>query len=76
MIGDLNIRKQCQINDRDHISLEAGAGSGKTATLISRILHWIMRTGWDRASAEDNEDQRALQVMQRASSSSMTNLRP
>ncbi len=65
MVADLEIRKQCQTNAVDHISLEAGAGSGKTATLISRILHWILKTGWERLCKEENEDQRALQVMQR-----------
>jgi|GEM_PF-6901295 len=65
MALDLDVRKQCQTNNTDHISLEAGAGSGKTATLISRILHWILKTGWDRQAHEENEDQRALKIMQR-----------
>ena len=46
MISDQRVRIACQTNFQDHITLEAGAGSGKTATLIARILHWILKEGW------------------------------
>lgn len=34
------------------VVLEAGAGTGKTATLVARVLTWCLGPGWDRA-AED-----------------------
>jgi ATP-dependent helicase/nuclease subunit A len=32
--------------------LEAGAGTGKTATLVARVLAWSLGPGWRRAAAE------------------------
>lgn len=32
--------------------LEAGAGTGKTAVLVARIVHWCLGLGWERAAAE------------------------
>ena len=32
--------------------LEAGAGTGKTATLVARIVAWCLGPGWRRAAAE------------------------
>lgn len=32
--------------------LEAGAGTGKTAVLVSRIVHWLLGPGWERAAAQ------------------------
>jgi len=32
--------------------LEAGAGTGKTTTLIARLLAWCLGAGWDKAVAE------------------------
>ena len=32
------------------VVLEAGAGSGKTATLVARVLVWSLGPGWKRAS--------------------------
>ncbi|MCZ6463652.1 MAG: UvrD-helicase domain-containing protein, partial [Proteobacteria bacterium] len=29
--------------------VEAGAGTGKTATLVARIVSWAMDRGWSRA---------------------------
>ncbi len=34
------------------LALEAGAGTGKTAVLISRILSWCMNQGWMKAQRE------------------------
>src|SRR5262245_14922340 len=33
------------------IALEAGAGTGKTATLVARVLAWALGPGWQRAEA-------------------------
>ena len=32
--------------------VEAGAGTGKTATLVARVLAWCLGPGWERARAE------------------------
>ncbi|MFI5167857.1 MAG: UvrD-helicase domain-containing protein [Thermoanaerobaculales bacterium] len=32
--------------------IEAGAGTGKTATLVARILAWCLGPGWERAAGE------------------------
>jgi len=37
--------------------LEAGAGTGKTATLVGRILAWCLGPGWRRAADEARERQ-------------------
>jgi ATP-dependent helicase/nuclease subunit A len=38
--------------------LEAGAGTGKTTTLIARLVTWTLGPGWERAAAEceDSDD--------------------
>ena len=35
------------------IVLEAGAGTGKTAVLVARILNWCLGTGWEEEDSED-----------------------
>jgi ATP-dependent helicase/nuclease subunit A len=40
-----------QVFDRPYM-LEAGAGTGKTAALVSRIAAWTLGEGWERAAAE------------------------
>lgn len=49
--------------------LEAGAGTGKTATLIARMLHWAIGPGWEqqrsRAGSEASPDQIAILVWSR-----------
>ncbi len=32
------------------ILLSAGAGTGKTATLVARVVHWCVGPGWERAA--------------------------
>ena len=63
MNSDEHIRIDCQTNFQDHITLEAGAGSGKTATLIARILHWILKEGWERRKGEESEEKFAFSLM-------------
>ncbi|MAA77668.1 MAG: hypothetical protein CL916_00290, partial [Deltaproteobacteria bacterium] len=67
MISDQNIRIACQTNFQDHITLEAGAGSGKTATLIARILHWILQKGWEGHDSNlfPTDDEFAIALMHR-----------
>ncbi len=37
------------------IAIEAGAGTGKTATLVARVLAWTLGPGWERAREEQPE---------------------
>ena len=46
---DAETRRQAQIEFHRPLVLEAGAGTGKTPTLVARVLAWILGTGWDRA---------------------------
>ena len=63
MNSDEHIRIACQTNFHDHITLEAGAGSGKTATLIARILQWILKEGWKQHKKEESEEKFAFTLM-------------
>ncbi|MEC8381090.1 MAG: UvrD-helicase domain-containing protein [Myxococcota bacterium] len=62
----------------DHpIVLIAGAGTGKTATLIARILHWCLGEGWEKAAKElgalnTDEYMLALRVVRRVSAITFT----
>jgi len=38
------------------VVLEAGAGTGKTATLVARVVCWCLGPGWERASTEARND--------------------
>lgn len=41
--------------------LEAGAGTGKTTTLIARLLTWTLGPGWERAASEcDTSDEATI----------------
>jgi ATP-dependent helicase/nuclease subunit A len=49
---DAEARRAAQeVFDRPFV-LEAGAGTGKTAALVSRVLAWCLGNGWERAAAE------------------------
>ena len=47
---DINDRVICQSIFHKHLILEAGAGTGKTATLVARILCWSIGPGWEKAA--------------------------
>jgi len=34
------------------VVLEAGAGTGKTAALVARVIHWCLGPGWDKACSD------------------------
>jgi len=40
-----------------HIALEAGAGTGKTATLVARILAWCLGPGWEHHTEPGGKDE-------------------
>ena len=42
--------------------IEAGAGTGKTAALVARIVAWAMGPGWERALARAEDAQRSDRI--------------
>ena len=48
---DQGARALAQREFRLPLVLEAGAGTGKTTTLVARVLAWSLGVGWDRAEA-------------------------
>ncbi|MDH3519212.1 MAG: UvrD-helicase domain-containing protein [Myxococcales bacterium] len=52
---DAEARSLAQREFRAPLVLEAGAGTGKTATLVARILAWSLGPGWQRAAAQLGE---------------------
>jgi ATP-dependent exoDNAse (exonuclease V) beta subunit len=47
------------------IVLEAGAGTGKTATLVARVIAWCVGPGWERALAQISAGGRAAPSAER-----------
>lgn len=47
--SDTQARHMAQTFFSAPLVLEAGAGTGKTNTLVARIVSWCMRSGWERA---------------------------
>ncbi len=48
LVRDLATRERAQCSFDEAQVVEAGAGTGKTAVLVARILAWCLGTGWDR----------------------------
>jgi len=46
---DERARKAAQVEYVRPLMLEAGAGTGKTMTLVARVLAWVLGQGWVRA---------------------------
>jgi ATP-dependent helicase/nuclease subunit A len=51
LAGDRAARAAAQTRFERPLALEAGAGTGKTTTLIARLLAWCLGPGWERARA-------------------------
>ncbi len=49
--ADAQARRVAQSEFVRPLVLEAGAGTGKTATLVARVLAWTLGPGWERAEA-------------------------
>lgn len=47
--ADFKARRQAQQEFALPLVVEAGAGTGKTATLVARILAWALGPGWERS---------------------------
>jgi len=50
-LADAEARRLAQTEFRRPLVLEAGAGTGKTTTLVARVLAWCLGPGWERAEA-------------------------
>jgi ATP-dependent exoDNAse (exonuclease V) beta subunit len=53
LAADRSARTAAQGEFERPLVVEAGAGTGKTATLVARILAWCLGVGWDRAAVEE-----------------------
>lgn len=51
LAADREARRLAQEELRRPLLIEAGAGTGKTATLVARVLAWCLGPGWARAEA-------------------------
>ena len=57
--ADAEARRLAQTCFDRPLVLEAGAGTGKTATLVARVLSWCLGPGWEAAGREvEGEDAR------------------
>jgi len=52
LASDRAARAAAQTRFDRPLVLEAGAGTGKTTTLIARLLAWCLGEGWDKAAGE------------------------
>ena len=70
---DQKARWVAQSEFSKHIVVEAGAGTGKTATLIARIVFWSLTDGWQKyAASYDAYDDIALGVAEGVASITFT----
>lgn len=53
--ADREARRAAQRRFERPLVLEAGAGTGKTTTLIARLLAWCLGIGWDKALLREEE---------------------
>ncbi len=51
-VADATARARAQRVFASPFVLEAGAGTGKTATLVARIAAWCLGPGWERSASE------------------------
>ncbi|HET9225841.1 MAG TPA: UvrD-helicase domain-containing protein, partial [Thermoanaerobaculia bacterium] len=50
--ADREARLEAQRRFDRPLVLEAGAGTGKTTTLIGRLLSWVLGAGWEKKASE------------------------
>jgi ATP-dependent exoDNAse (exonuclease V) beta subunit len=50
---DARSRQLAQTEFARPVAIEAGAGTGKTAILVARVLAWCLGPGWERVLARD-----------------------
>jgi ATP-dependent helicase/nuclease subunit A len=54
--ADSAARRRAQTRFDEPLLLEAGAGTGKTAVLVGRIVAWCLGPGWDEEAAPTKQD--------------------
>jgi len=59
-LADEEARRLAQTEFERPLVLEAGAGTGKTTTLVARVLAWCLGPGWERAEAAVESEEREL----------------
>ena len=65
-MSDSAARRLAQVAFQQPLLLEAGAGTGKTAVLIARIVAWCLGEGWQRAATtRTGDDAIAREVLSR-----------
>lgn len=52
LAADREARRLAQTEFESPLVLEAGAGTGKTTTLVARLLAWTLGPGWEKAAAK------------------------
>jgi ATP-dependent helicase/nuclease subunit A len=52
LLGDREARELAVTEFERPIALDAGAGTGKTRALVSRLATWLLGPGWDQAASE------------------------
>ena len=62
---DSRARRAAQVEFRRPVILEAGAGTGKTTTLVGRMLSWCLGAGWsDGDDPSSDDDRTAARVLE------------
>ncbi len=61
---DAEARRVAQTEFRRPLVLEAGAGTGKTSTLVARVLAWTLGPGWERAERRLEQAGRDLEDLE------------
>jgi ATP-dependent helicase/nuclease subunit A len=73
---DARARLSAQTQFDRPLVLEAGAGTGKTAALVARVIHWCLGPGWERAEeqrgAETRRERLAAHVLSRVAAITFT----
>jgi ATP-dependent helicase/nuclease subunit A len=57
--ADARSRQLAQTEFVRPVAIQAGAGTGKTAILVARVLAWCLGPGWERAQARNPDDEPA-----------------
>jgi superfamily I DNA/RNA helicase len=65
--ADAAARRLAQTDFTRPLVLEAGAGTGKTTTLVARVLAWCLGPGWVRHHRRLEDERRRLGKRQAAS---------
>ena len=67
-LRDARARLVAQTDFEHPVALEAGAGTGKTAALVARVVAWCLAPGWERSRAakpDAEPEQVAVRVLRR-----------